>query len=80
MPVVYRSHGFTFFFYSHEPNEPPHVHVDKGDGTAKVWLEQVTIARDYGLKAKELAHILELTRANREMMLKAWHGYFGNGS
>lgn len=77
MPVVYRSHGFTFFFYSHEPNEPPHVHVDKGDGSAKVWLEPVAMARSNGLKAKELTHILELVRENRDMLLEKWHGYFG---
>ncbi len=77
MPVVYRSHGFTFFFYSHEPNEPPHVHVDKGDGSAKVWLESGVMARSNGLKAKELTHILELVRENRDMLLEKWHGYFG---
>lgn len=77
MPVVYRSHGFTFFFYSHKPNEPPHVHVDKGDGSAKVWLEPVAMARNNGLKAKELTHILELVRENRDMLMEKWHGYFG---
>ena len=32
-PVAPPSH-----FYSHEPNEPPHVHIDKDAATAKVWL------------------------------------------
>ena len=27
-----------FFFYSNEGSEPPHVHVESGDGTAKLWL------------------------------------------
>ena len=29
MPTVLRVRGFRFYFYSHEPNEPPHVHVDR---------------------------------------------------
>ena len=29
MPTIHRQNGFRFYFYSHEPNEPPHVHVDK---------------------------------------------------
>ena len=29
MPTVLRLDGYRFHFYSHEPNEPPHVHVDK---------------------------------------------------
>ena len=28
MPTVLRIAGYRFYFYSHEPNEPPHVHVD----------------------------------------------------
>jgi hypothetical protein len=30
MPTIFRLDGYRFYFYSHEPNEPPHVHVDKG--------------------------------------------------
>lgn len=28
MPTILRIDGFRFYFYSHEPNEPPHVHID----------------------------------------------------
>jgi Protein of unknown function (DUF2442)/Domain of unknown function (DUF4160) len=27
------------YFYSHEPNEPAHVHVDRDDQSAKFWLK-----------------------------------------
>ena len=78
MPTVFRSHGFSFYFFSHEPGEPPHVHVDRGDGGAKVWLENVAFARHSGFKAKELSQILTLVRENRTMLLEKWHGYFGD--
>jgi Domain of unknown function (DUF4160) len=78
MPTVFRSNGFSFYFFSHEPGEPPHVHVDRGDGGAKVWLENVAFARHSGFKAKELSQILTLVRENRTMLLEAWYGYFGN--
>jgi hypothetical protein len=78
MPTVFRSHGYSFYFFSHEPGEPAHVHVDRGDGGAKVWLETVSFARDSGFKAKELSQVLTLVRENRTMLLEAWHGYFGN--
>ncbi|MGD1216152.1 MAG: DUF4160 domain-containing protein [Terriglobales bacterium] len=29
MPTVLRSGPYRFCFYSHEPNEPPHIHVDR---------------------------------------------------
>ncbi|CAN5423976.1 hypothetical protein BH10PSE12_BH10PSE12_29090 [soil metagenome] len=25
MPTIFRLDGYRFYFYSHEPNEPPHV-------------------------------------------------------
>ena len=36
MPTLLRVEGFRFFFYSNERQEPPHVHVEKGDGEAKL--------------------------------------------
>jgi hypothetical protein len=28
---------YRLYFHSHEPNEPPHVHVDRDDQSAKFW-------------------------------------------
>ena len=36
MPTVMRIGAFRFYFYSHEPNEPPHIHVDCGEATIKL--------------------------------------------
>ena len=35
---------YRIYFYSHEPNEPPHVHVDRDDQSAKFWLDPVALA------------------------------------
>jgi uncharacterized protein DUF4160 len=43
MPTLLRIEGFRFFFYSSERQEPPHVHVEKGDGEAKLWLQPVEL-------------------------------------
>jgi hypothetical protein len=34
MPTILRVDGLRFYFYSHEPNEPAHVHVDRGGASA----------------------------------------------
>jgi hypothetical protein len=39
MPTILRSGALRFFFYSLENSEPPHVHVESRDATAKYWLE-----------------------------------------
>lgn len=55
MPTVLRSGGYRLYFFSHEPNEPPHVHVDRGGATAKVWLEPIRLARNIGLRRMSCA-------------------------
>ena len=77
MPTVLRRAGFRFYFYSHEPNEPPHVHVDKAGCTAKFWLEPVALARSVGFAARDINAISRLVRDNREQLIKAWHEHFG---
>ena len=45
MPTVLRAGPYRVYWYSHEPNEPPHVHIDRDDLSAKFWLSPVTLAR-----------------------------------
>ena len=79
MPTLLRTEGYRFYFYSHEPNEPPHVHVDKAERSAKVWLMPVSLARNFGYRAMELNVIFALVREHRESFLETWNGYFGDG-
>ncbi len=77
MPTVLRKDGFRLYFFSHEPGEPPHIHVDRGGSSAKVWLSPVTLARSIGFSAHELRGILRLVGEHRDQLLEAWNEYFG---
>jgi hypothetical protein len=82
MPVVFRDGGLRFFFFSNEgsPREPRHVHVKGGGGDAKIWLEpEVALAESYRFNSSELARILRVVSERRDLILKAWDEYFGNG-
>jgi Domain of unknown function (DUF4160) len=79
MPTVLRVGGYRFYFFSHEPNEPPHVHVDRAGATAKVWLGDVRIAKSRGFRSSERNVILANIEAHREVLLEAWHEYFDPG-
>ena len=48
MPTVLRSGPYRVYFYSHDLIEPPHVHVDRDDLTAKFWLNPVSLAYNLG--------------------------------
>jgi hypothetical protein len=80
MPNVLRIGPYRFYFYSHEPNEPPHVHIDRDDLSAKFWLDIVSLARNFGFNARELRQIERLVTENETILLEAWNGYFGIGS
>ncbi|HJQ56105.1 MAG TPA: DUF4160 domain-containing protein [Vineibacter sp.] len=77
MPTVLRREGYRCYFYSHEPNEPMHIHVDKAEASAKFWLEPVALARNVGFNARELNVLLSLVRHHRIQFVEAWRGYFG---
>ena len=77
MPTILRIDGFRFYFYSHEPNEPPHVHVDKAGATMKVWLEDVAVAKSRGFRSKERNAIVGHVAEHRDRLLEAWHEYLG---
>jgi len=77
MSTVLRIGPFRFYFFSHEPNEPPHVHVDRDSATIKVWLETVEVARSQGFRAHEIGSIVEMVEEHRTELLEARHGYFG---
>ena len=80
MPVVFRSGGFRFFFYSNEgsPREPPHIHVEEGDSEAKFWLRPlVSVAYNDGFNARTLRELANLVEANRERIEDAWNDFFG---
>lgn len=77
MPTVLRSGPYRFYFYSHEPNEPRHIHVDRDDLSAKFWLEPVALARNFGFSAKELGTVQSLVEENQGRFVEAWNGHFG---
>lgn len=77
MPTVLRRNGYRFYFFSHEPNEPPHVHVDRGEASLKAWLVPVGLARNRGFRPREINAILVIVEEHRVMLLEAWHEYFG---
>jgi len=67
MPAILRIGAYRFYFYSHEPNEPPHIHIDRDNLTAKFWLQSVSLAQNIGFPAKELRKLQSM-----------WYEYFGD--
>lgn len=71
MPAVLRVGPYRFYFYSHEPNEPPHTHIDRDSLSAKFWLEEVDLAANIGFSSKELRTLYSLVREHQKILLEA---------
>ena len=80
MPTVLRSGALRFFFYSMENGEPPHIHVESGDATAKYWLDPVELARSRGFGARDLTRLRATVIERRQEFLEAWNVHFGRSS
>ncbi len=76
MPTVLRLGPYRFYFYSHEPNEPPHIHVDRDNLSAKFWLKPIQLARNIGFSARDLRKIEGMIVDHHEELQEKWNGYF----
>ena len=76
MPTVLRSGPYRFFFYSSGAQEPPHVHVERDENTAKFWLSQVRFQLSGGFTPVEVRRIQRLVEQHREALLRSWDAYF----
>lgn len=68
MPEIFRSFGFVFFFYSNEGQEPVHVHVRKGGGFAKFWIEPVELDYSQGMKTADIQQAEELIETHLQII------------
>ena len=64
------------FFFSHDVSEPPHVHVDRDDKSAKFWIAPVSLARNLGFSSVELRRIERLLQSNQISLLQEWSDFF----
>jgi hypothetical protein len=74
--LVLRVDVLRFFFYSLENNEPPHIHAEISETTAKFWLDPVQLARSNGFQPQELTRLRAFVIEHRYKSLEAWNAHF----
>jgi hypothetical protein len=73
MPTALRIGPYRFYFYSYDCGEPRHMHVDRGDLSAKLWLDpDVRVADNHGYSRRELREIERITREHLEQLRDEW--------
>ena len=76
MPTVLRVEGFNFFFFAADRNEPPHIHVERGDGAAKFWLNPIKIDYSRRFKKQEIKRATEIIEEHQNFLMDRWNEYF----
>jgi len=75
MPTVLRLQGLRFHFYSDEGSEPPHIHVDTGDGECKFWLDPITLASSRNVAPHLIRRIERLVYEHRDFLKEKYDEY-----
>ena len=78
MPTILRDGTYRFFLYSGDKEEPAHVHIERDDKIAKVWLDPVRLQSSGGFGRSEISRILKIIEVKRGIMMEAWDDYFGD--
>ena len=76
MPTILSLLNWRFHFYSDEGAEPPHIHVDTGDGECKFWLSPARLARAENIRPIEVRRIEAAVIEHESLFLEKWHEYF----
>jgi len=76
MPTVLRVGPYRFFFYSSDCNEPIHVHVERDNSIAKIWIDPIRLQNSSGFSRSEISKILSIIAENQRQILEGWNEYF----
>jgi len=69
-PPFLRIGPYRVYFVSHNLDEPPHVHVDRDDQSAKFRLAPVALTRNLGFAAVELRRVQRLVAEHEPRLLE----------
>lgn len=77
MPTILDIFGLRFFFYANE-HLPIHVHLENGDGIAKITLEpEIRLVENNGIKPKDMKRALTIIEQYREEFIAKWNEFHG---
>lgn len=76
MPTVLRKGPYRFFFYAGDRDEPRHVHIERDEKIAKIWLDPMRLQSSGGFSRAEIGRIQKLVNEHNTLFQEAWDAYF----
>ena len=78
MPTVLRVGPYRFFFFAGDQAEPAHVHVERDQNRAKIWLDPIRLQESGGFPRGELARIVMMVQEHAVDLQRSWDDYFAD--
>ena len=78
MPTVLQKGPYRFYFYSSDVHEPPHIHVERDNCTAKFWLQGVQLEVSRGFTGVELRRLDRFVNREQDYLMEKWNDYFAD--
>jgi len=78
VPTVLFVGPYRFYFYAWDRHEPPHVHVERDNCRAKIWLEPVRLRDGGRFRRREIVRVIALVWEQRQELVEAWDEFFAN--
>lgn len=77
MPTILIIFGLRFYFYADE-HLPIHVHLENGDGLAKIELEpEIILVENKGIKSKDIKRAMSIVEQYKEEFIEKWKEFHG---
>ena len=77
MPTILVIFGLRFYFYADE-HLPIHVHLENGDGLAKIELEpEIKLVKNKGIKPKDIKRAMSIVEQYKEEFIEKWKEFHG---
>lgn len=76
MPTLFIIFGLRFYFYADE-HLPIHVHIENGDGRAKINIEPIELVYNKGIKVQDLKKAMNIIEMYKEEIILKWNEFHG---
>ena len=77
MPTVLRIGGYRFIIFTNDHN-PPHIHVQRAEGGAKIGLQPIDIVEYHALNERQLREVLAIVSEHHDYLLDKWREVQGD--
>lgn len=78
MPTVLSVGPYRFYFYAWDRHETPHVHVERDECRAKIWLSPVRLQHSGEFRRHEISRVIALVWEHRQRLLEEWNEFFAD--